>query len=108
MSDSATSNFPKMGDPTASVVNMSGQRSPYMRYADKQGFGKNDNPADSARAHRGATEIRGANGPACKIVTTISYPNSPEASQTLRNVKRVQGPYSFELARAQAANSQGV
>jgi hypothetical protein len=87
------------------VVNVSGSRSPYMRYADKSGFGKNPNPPNGARTARSATTISGANGPACKIVAKICYPNSPEASKVLRNVKRVQGPYSFELARSAAGNN---
>lgn len=108
--DNETSNFPKVGDEgiTSHVVNISGQRSPYTKVAGKEGFGKNDNPPNSHKSNKGATLIRNANGPACRVVSKISYPNSPESGKTQRNVKRVQGPYSFELSRAQAGNTQGV
>lgn len=92
-------------DWVGSVVNISGDRSPYMRYSDKSGFSKDSAPPEGAKGNRSATQIHGANGPACKIVSKIVYPNSGEASSTLRNVKRVQGPYSFELARSAAGSS---
>jgi len=110
MADQETTTFEKVGDDgiTSHVVNISGQRSPYTKPATKEGFGKNDSPPNSAKSNKSATMIHNANGPRCFIAATISYPNSPEASKVQKNVKRVQGPYSFELARAQAANTQGA
>ena len=110
MADNATTQFPKMGDEgiTSHVVNISGQRSPYTKPTTKEGFGKSGDGDLAHKSNKSATLIHNANGPRCFIAATISYPNSPEASKEQKNVKRVQGPYSFELARAQAANSKGV
>ena len=110
MADNETTSFPKMGDDfiTAGLINISGQRSPYTKVADKKGFGKSGTGDLAHKANKGATEIHDANGPRCYVAAKITYPNSPEAAKTQRNVKRVQGPYSFELARAQAANTKGV
>lgn len=102
MSDNATSTFPKMGEDIVAggVVNISGDRSPYTKTVVKQGFGKNDNPPNSQRTHKGSTVIRGAQGPRPTIVAKISYPNSPESGKTTRNVKPLHGPYSREMAAA--------
>lgn len=113
MSDNATSNFPKVGDDgiTSHVVNISGQRSKYTKPAAKEGFGKGgDVPGTGTKANKGVgPTATGENpGPRCYIQEKIAYPNSAESSKTLRNVKRVQGPYSFELARAQAGNTGNV
>jgi hypothetical protein len=110
MSDKSTTQFPKMGDEaiTKHVVNISGQRSPYTKPEAKKGFAKGSLP-NSEHADRGASSMSGTNpGPRCYIQEKIAYPNSPESAKVLRNTKRVQGPYSFELARAQAGNTKNV
>lgn len=111
MSDAETSQFPKMGESIiGSVVNISGQRSPYTKVQPRDAGGARDGqvPGVGTKKNKKGTLIHNAHGPKPKIVATIVYPNSPEASKNLRNTKRVQGPYSFALARAQAANSKGV
>jgi hypothetical protein len=98
-------------DYMSNVINMSGQRSPYMRYADRDKGTASGPPTMGAKGNRSqhTSVIRGGNGPACTIVAKICYPNAgAEAGKTLRNLKRVQGPYSFELARAAASNSSAV
>jgi hypothetical protein len=110
--DNATTNFPKMGDDgiVKSVVNISGQRSPYTKATGKKGFGKSGAiPGTGDKANKGASSMSGENpGPRCYIQEKIAYPNSPESAKVLRNTKRVQGPYSFELARSQAGNTKNV
>jgi hypothetical protein len=73
----------------------------------KKGFGKNDAAADpSNKKNRGRSMIRGGNGPRCRIVETIVYPNdAAESGKTYRNVKRVHGGSQFYAARAAAGAS---
>lgn len=109
--DNATTQFPKVGDDgiVSHVVNISGQRSPYTKMEPKKGFSKDDAAADPKdKANKGRTMIRNAQGPRPSIQAKICYPNSGESAKVQRNVKRVQGPYSFELARAQAQNTGNV
>lgn len=109
--DNSTTQFPKVGDEgiTSHVVNISGQRSPYTKTTPKKSGKSGDIPGVGTDAHRGADSMSGTNpGPRCYIQEKISYPNSPESAKVLRNTKRVQGPYSFELARAQAGNTKNV
>jgi hypothetical protein len=109
MADNATSSFEKMGDSIPdTIVNISGQKVPYTTAVGKQGFGKNSNPDLGSKANRGRSQIHGANGPRCRVVETIAYPNNAEDSgKTYRNVKRVRGGSQFYGARAAAGNSAG-
>lgn len=86
--DNYTTTFPKMGDEgiPSSVVNMSGMSSGYTQTAPKHTQGRGASPTGSKK-NRGASMIHEANGPACRIVDKISYPNSPESGQTQRNTK---------------------
>ena len=108
MADNATSSFPKMGESLiGQIVNISGDRTPYTTQVAKKS-GKNSNPNLGSKANRGRSMIRNANGPACHIVTTISYPNSGEAGKTSRNMRRVRGGSQFYGARAAAQNTGNV
>ena len=90
--DASSSNFPKMGEEplVGSVVNVSGNRSPYTMPQARKG------PSGDALA-MGGTAVRGVGhdatgenaGPCFAPQTTISFPNSPEASQTGRALRTV-------------------
>ena len=121
MADNETSNFPKMGESIiGSVVNISGQRSPYTKPTPKKNTQGGNVPGVGDKRNKGRTELSQggasestspypASGPRPSITAKICYPNSGgEAGKTQRNLKRVQGPYSFELARAMAANTKTV
>jgi len=108
MADNLTTTFPKMGEDITSIVNISGQRSPYTMPVVKSGFAKSDvGAADPAnKKNRGNTIIRNASGPRCRIVETIDYPNErAESAKTYRNVKRVHGGSQFYSARAAAGSA---
>lgn len=99
MADNATSNFPKMGENpmVGTLVNVSGNRSPYTHPVARPSQG--DALATGGTAIRGASSMSGEhNGPRFAPVTTICFPNSPEASQTgrgLRTVKSAIGNRDF-------------
>jgi hypothetical protein len=89
MSDMTHSNFPVMGDSgiPSSVVNMSGNRSPYTQLqpkggaAGEGGFGVPGGP-------RKATEVNAeVLGPLCKPQTTLFWPNAANHNDTGRNTK---------------------
>lgn len=89
--DAVSSNFPKMGEHPleGSIVNTSGNRSPYTHprpeYAPTGG-----QDAASAGGRGVGPMATGENaGPRFAPVTTISYPNSPEASETGRALRTV-------------------
>jgi hypothetical protein len=80
--------FPKMGEEplTNSLVNVSGNRSPYTTAVARKGP-SGDSESEPA-THRGQTSMSGTHpGPAFRPQTTISYPNAPEASQTGRGMR---------------------
>ena len=86
MAEQSTSQFPKMGESplVGSIVNISGQRSPYMQARPRNGpsaDGEAENPG-----RRTGFQIEG-NGPQCRPMTTISYPNAPEHAQTGRALR---------------------
>lgn len=90
MADNATSNFPKMGEfaLTDSIVNVSGNRSPYTQVQARSGPSADENPGGTAV--RGQMAMNGENpGPRFAPQTTISFPNAPEASQTGRGLRVV-------------------
>lgn len=90
--ESTTSSFPKMGDEGIphSVVNLSGQRSPYTMPGKGRGSVSTDkDPGAGTKANRSASLIKEAQGPVCKPQQKISFPNSPEASKIQRNVRTV-------------------
>lgn len=90
MAESQTS-FPKMGEHplVGTIVNTSGDRSPYTQTVAK--------PSQGDAIATGGTAIRGVgrdatgehSGPCFAPQTTISFPNSPEASQTGRGLRTV-------------------
>ena len=84
------SQFPKMGEEplTASLVNISGQRSPYTTPIPRKGPAA-DVLATGGTGHRGVgADATGENaGPAFRPQTTICFPNAPEASQTGRGMR---------------------
>jgi hypothetical protein len=86
MSDPVKTTFETMGQYPLEghVVNMSGQRSPYTKTAPKQG--PTSDAPDSVGGNRSQV-AKDYNGPKFAPQTTICYPNAPEASATLRNVK---------------------
>jgi hypothetical protein len=84
--DAVLSAFPKMGEHPleGSIVNMSGQRSPYTNPVAR--------PVQGDAIAVGGTAVRGVgsnatgehSGPCFAPQTTIAFPNSPESSQTGR------------------------
>lgn len=90
MADNATSQFPKMGEEplTNSLVNVSGNRSPYTKTVARKGP-SGDVLATGGKANRGATEIHEAHGPTFRPQTTICYPNAPEHAATGRGMRTV-------------------
>lgn len=87
--DSAVSAFPKMGEHPleGSLVNTSGERSPYTKTVARKGPA-GDSETEGAPV-RGHTQISEAQGPTFAPQTTIDFPNAPEASQTGRGMRRV-------------------
>lgn len=85
------SQFPKMGEHALedSLVNVSGDRSPYTKDVARKGP-SGDVLATGGKANKGQISMSGEhNGPRFAPVTTISYPNAPEASQTGRGMRTV-------------------
>ena len=89
--EQVSSNFPTMGDHglVDSVVNMSGQRSPYTTLGQGIGGGGKSDAPDSDTSIRKSTEIENAQGPKATIYTRIYEGNAAEANLTLRNVRIV-------------------
>jgi hypothetical protein len=95
--DNSTTSFAKMGDEgiPSSVVNMSGQRSPYTQTVPKKTQGRGASPTGK-KVNRGQSMIHEANGPACKIVTTLYKANAASANDTQRNVKYMPPAMGFK------------
>jgi len=97
--------FPTMGDEgiPSSIVNISGERSPYTKVAPKGGAPTGPD-VTSTNGHAGSTVIRDAQGPTQRPVTTICYPNAPEAStpRGVRVMPSAIGNRDFWAARAAA------
>jgi len=113
MADNETTQFEKVGDDgiISHVVNMSGQRSPYtIEVPRDKGSASGDIQGVGTKSNRSATLIHEANGPACHVQATISYPNAEGVNQTLRNVRLVKpsGGNNFYGARAEAGNTGNV
>lgn len=85
----AQSHFEKMGQNplVGTVVNTSGNRSPYTQLRPKKGP-SGDSESEPASV-RGRTMIHEAHGPTFRPVTTISYPNAPEHAATGRGMRTV-------------------
>lgn len=84
------SQFPKMGEHPleGSVVNMSGNRSPYTMPVERKGPSA-DGEAEPA-GKRGVTMATGErNGPCFRPQATICYPNAPESGSTGRGMRTV-------------------
>lgn len=89
-SDNTTTTFPKVGDNGVieSVVNVSGQRSPYTKAVPKKTGGRGASPTGKA-ANKSGYQISEANGPRCNISVPMYAQNAAEASMTERNTKFV-------------------
>lgn len=93
MTDPVHTNFPPMGPHgiEQSVVNISGQRSPYTRMLPVQGGPAGvgiDGPTAPAGGAQPAKLVNAeVLGPCCKPITTTYYPNADESRSTGRNVK---------------------
>jgi hypothetical protein len=113
MADNVTTEFPKMGDEGIphSVVNMSGQRSPYTLTAPKKTMGRGTDPSIGTMKSRGRTLIKEAQGPTLKPIQTICYPNAPDGAsgggqRQTYTIKSALGDRDFFKSRA--AYRQGV
>lgn len=88
-----TSNFPKMGESPltapGSLVNASGNRSPYTMQAPKHGPSADSEPGDQAVRGVGQMATGEHSGPRFSPATTICYPNSPEHGSTGRGMRTV-------------------
>lgn len=96
-----TSTFPKMGDDgMASLVNMSGQRSPYTMPQERHGPTTPD-LGGSPAGGRGSSMIHEAHGPTFRPVASQSYaPEYPETGRGMRQVPSALGNRDFWAARA--------
>ena len=86
--DKVHTDFPVMGDAgiPASVVNISGNRSPYTTMQPRQGSESGDLP--SATGNRAQSMVGSETlGPLCAPQTTLYYPNAATHECTGRNVK---------------------
>lgn len=109
MADNATSNFPKMGESplVGSVVNVSGNRSPYtMPVARKGPSGDSETEPASVRPS-GAMASGEHNGPRFSPMTTVFYPNSPEMQNTGRGMRTVPSKGDNSFWGEQASNQSG-
>lgn len=85
----SASNFPKMGESLIhSLINVSGNRSPYTTVVAKKTMGRGASPTGRAKV-RGRTMIKEAHGPQFHISTTLYKANAAEASMVTRNTKMV-------------------
>ena len=89
--DATQSNFPKMGEHPleGTIVNTSGNRSPYTHAEDR--FTGGDAIATGGTAIRGVggNATGEHSGPAFAPQTTVVFPNSPEAAQTGRGMRAI-------------------
>lgn len=89
MSDPVKTSFPAMGPNgiPESVVNMSGNRSPYTQLVPNKGPAGDsiDGPTGGPARH---TEINAeVNGPLCAPQTTLFFPNAADHEKTGRNTR---------------------
>jgi hypothetical protein len=108
MSDMTHSDFPVMGDSGIpdSVVNMSGQRSPYTQLQPQAGAVGGISIDGPTGAPRKQTEINAeVHGPLCKPQTTLFFPNAADHDKTGRNTKLV--PSRAGVSDMWAARSEG-
>jgi hypothetical protein len=112
MTDNQSTSFPTMGeDWITQLVNVSGAPSKNTKPMPRKNTQSADAPGVGAgKANKGKNVIKNANGPACTIVATISYPNAEGSNQTGRNLRRVRpgGTGGFYGGRASAGNTSGV
>lgn len=92
MSDPIKTSFPAMGESgiPESVVNISGQRSPYTQLRPNSGPAGDsiDGPKGAPAAH---TQVNAeVLGPQCKPQTTLFFPNAADHAKTGRNTRTVQ------------------
>jgi hypothetical protein len=104
------SQFPKMGEHPleGSLVNMSGQRSPYTTAVPRNGA-SNDSPDDGGDAtHRGQMLMSGEhNGPTFRPVTTLYQQNAAAASDIGRGMRTVPSALGDRDFWDQRASSSG-
>lgn len=82
------SDFEKMGESplVGSVVNISGNRSPYTTMVPRKG--PSSDGESEPNAHRGQTMATGEHsGPCFRPQTTLFWPNTPEQSATGRGLR---------------------
>jgi hypothetical protein len=80
--------FPTMGEYPleGGLVNMSGERSAYTTPEARKG--PSADAMDGPTGHKGAISMSGEhNGPRFRPMTTICYPNTPEAGATGRGMR---------------------
>ena len=89
--DATSSSFPKMGENpmVGTLVNVSGDRSSYTHPRGKGGPSGDSETEPSSVRLVGSTATGENAGPRFAPVTTIYYPNTPEASQTGRGLRTV-------------------
>lgn len=105
MAENATTHFPKMGEHPleGSIVNTSGNRSPYTHPRPEYAPTGAMDPATAGGRGSGAMATGENAGPRFAPVVTISYPNAPESAQTgraLRTVPSAIGNRDFWNARS--------
>jgi hypothetical protein len=106
MSDNATSSFPTMGDEGyTSLMNMSGNRSPYTMPVERKGPTTPD-MGGSPAGGRGSTMIHEAHGPTFRPVASQSYAAEyPETGRGMRTVPSSVGNRDFWASRGE--NGEG-
>lgn len=89
--DATTSAFPKMGEHplVGTIVNISGNRSPYTTNRPKGGPSGDSESEPAAVRPVGRDATGEHSGPVFAPQTTIVFPNSPESSQTGRGLVTV-------------------
>lgn len=89
--DAVQSSFPKMGENplVGTIVNVSGNRSPYTHQVGKFDQGDADAVGGGGARGVGGMATGEHSGPVFAPQTTISFANSPEASQTGRGLRTV-------------------
>lgn len=105
--------FPAMGEMplVGSVVNISGNRSPYTQVVPRKGAASDRDPSAGTATHRGRSMIHEAHGPTFRPMTTVFYPNAPERSGTgrgMRTVPSAVGNRDFWNDRAASQSGQVI
>jgi hypothetical protein len=111
MAAGVTSQFEKMGESPltapGSVVNVSGNRSPYTMEVPRKGpSGDSESEPASVRGNGGMMSGE-HNGPRFSPLTTVFYPNSPEMSQTGRGMRTVPSKGDNSFWGEQGSNQSG-